>query len=282
MTPVNPDPQAAGQPATPPAAVPRTSAERVRWTTQPVRQVHRWTEALVSFRVGRDAAFRFAPGQYARLGLAGADGKPVWRPFSMVSAPDEPELEFVATLVPDGEFSALLRAVRPGDPMLVDQTSFGFLTVDRVAAGRDLWMLASGTGVGPFVSMLRDAAVWGAFESLVLVHSVRRQADLCYRDEIEARVRAAAAAPTAPARLHYVPVVTREPAAGLLAERIPKLIEGGQLQQATGLELAVQPSRILVCGNPDMSAELRALLTARGFVTPRRGLSGQMAFENYW
>ena len=249
--------------------------------------VHRWTDALVSFRISRDAAFRFTPGHYARLGLAAADGTLVWRPFSMVSAADAAELEFIATLVPDGEFSQLLAGIAPGDSMLVDKASFGFLTADRVAPGRDLWMLASGTGVGPFISMLRGAQVWQAFETLVLVHSVRHAQDLAYRSEVDRLARDPASAVVglqgAPsATLRYVPVITREAVPGALGQRIPQLIETEQLQQAVGLPLDVQPSRVLVCGNPDMNAELRQLLTARGFRTPRRGLAGQMAFENYW
>lgn len=275
----------AGSGSAPPPAAPK-------WTEQTVLSVHRWTDALLSFRISRDAAFRFTPGHYARLGLAAADGTLVWRPFSMVSAADAPELEFIATLVPDGEFSALLARIEPGSRMLVDKASFGFLTADRVAPGTDLWMLASGTGLGPFVSMLRSADVWTQFRTLTVVHSVRYAHDLAYRVELEALVRAPAASARALngatpgaaclAALRYVPVVTRETVPGALGQRIPQLIESGQLQQAVGLPLDPQPSRVLVCGNPDMNAELRRLLTARGFRTPRRGLAGQMAFENYW
>ena len=282
MMTVNADPGGRATPdATASPASPQSPAARDRWTAQPVRSVRRWTDTLLSFRIGRDAAFRFVPGQYARLGLAGADGEVVWRPFSMVSAPDDEHLEFVATLVPGGAFSTLLAGVGEGDAVLVDRSAFGFLTVDRVAAGRHLWLLASGTGLGPFVSMLRDAAAWDAFETIVLAHSVRREDELAYRAELEAL--AAQDAMDAPrAQLRYLPIVTRHAVPGLLGQRIPQLIERGDLQQAAGVSLSVADSRVLVCGNPEMSAALRGLLTARGFVTPRRGLPGQMAFENYW
>lgn len=280
-----PDPSA-------PAAGASTSPAAPKWTEQVVLSVHRWTDALLSFRISRDAAFRFTPGHYARLGLTAADGTLVWRPFSMVSAAEAPELEFIATLVPDGEFSTLLARIEPGDPILVDKASFGFLTADRVAPGRDLWMLASGTGLGPFISMLRGPDVWRGFQTLTVVHSVRYAHDLAYRSELEALVHASASGAHAPtdatpdaasiAALRYVPVVTRETVPGALGQRIPQLIESEQLQQTVGLPLDPQLSRVLVCGNPDMNAELRRLLTAHGFRTPRRGLAGQMAFENYW
>jgi ferredoxin--NADP+ reductase len=127
----------------------------------------------VSVRVTRDPAYRFTAGHYARLGLAGADGSIATRPLSIASATTDPHLEFVCTLVPDGEFSARLASCAPGDDAYVDRTSYGFLTVDGLAPGPDLWMLATGTGIAPFLSILREPRVWTSFERIVVVHSVR-------------------------------------------------------------------------------------------------------------
>jgi len=251
-----------------------------KWTSEQVLSVRHWTPRLLSFRTTRAAAFRFTPGHYARLGLG--DGEAVvWRPYSMVSAADDDYLEFIAVLVPDGPFSAHLEQLKVGDEIKVDKACFGFLTVDQLAPGRDLWLLASGTGIGPFVSILRDPAVWQAFERLIVVHGVRHGEDLAYRDEIAAIARQPGFS-EAKAKLFYFSSVTREAGAGDFAERIPQLLADGRLEQKAGATLSMHDSRVMVCGNPDMAFELRRYLSALGFATSRRGVPGQMAFEKYW
>jgi ferredoxin/flavodoxin---NADP+ reductase len=252
-----------------------------RFTEQRVVAIRRWTPALLSFRITRDPAFRFTAGHYARLGLGAAGTETIWRPFSMASASDDAQLEFFAVLVPQGPFSALLARLAEGDAILVERSAFGFLTLSQLAAGRDLWLVASGTGLGPYVSMLREDDAWQRFENLVVVHGVRHAAELAYRDEILALGDAHGSLP-GHAALRYLPVVTREPAAGALPARIPQLLEDGRLEAAAGLAIDAESSRAMVCGNPDMAAAMRGLLTARGFRTARRGVPGQMAFENYW
>lgn len=251
-----------------------------KWTSERVLSIRRWTPTLVSLRTTRYRGFRFTPGHYTRLGL-GAAGDLVWRPFSLASAAYDDFLEFIAVLVPGGAFSEPLRQLREGDAIRVDKASYGFLTVDQLAAGRDLWMLASGTGLGPFLSILRDPAVWQNYERLIVVHSVRYSSELAWRDEI-ADIPEGEVFAEAKAKLIYLPVVTREPGATQLAERIPLLLADGRLEAAAATPLDVANSRVLVCGNPEMTRELRQSLTARGFATNRRGVPGQMAFEKYW
>ncbi len=253
-----------------------SSAEK--WTGERVLSIRHWTPTLLSFRCTRAAGFRFTPGHYTRLGL-GPDAAAVWRPYSMASAADEDFLEFIAVLVPGGEFSEQLRQLRVGDTLRVDKACYGFLTVDQLAPGKDLWLLASGTGLGPFVAILRDAAVWHDFERLILVHSVRHAAELAWRDEIAALP---ALFEQTNATLRYIPVVTREPGATDLAERIPLLLADGRLEAAAETSLSLADSRVMVCGNPEMALELRQFLSARGYATNRRGVRGQMAFEKYW
>ena len=240
-----------------------------------------WTPALLSFRTSRGPGFGFTPGHYTRLGLGDADESLIWRPFSVVSAAQDPYLEFFAVLVPGGEFSDRLAGVRDGAPMRVDTASYGFLTIDHFAPGEDLWLVASGTGLGPFVSILRDPATWAAFRTVVVVHSVRHAGELAYRDEIAA-TSLRLSPPIAPQRLKYAPVVTRESCPGALSARIPRLIADGQLETAAGMSLDPRRSRIMVCGNPDLGRALRAQLTGRGFHVNRRAAPGQLAFENYW
>jgi ferredoxin--NADP+ reductase len=258
----------------------RVPGTQTKWTEERVLSMHYWTPTVVTFRVTRFSGFRFAPGHYTRLGL-GADDNVVWRPFSMASAADDEFLDFIAVLVPGGAFSEHLRQLRVGDYLRVDKASFGFLTVDQLARGKDLWMLASGTGLGPFRSILRDPAVWQDFEHLILAHSVRQSDELVWRNEF-AELQQQNGVPTDLATLTYIPIVTREPAATQLSERIPKLVEDGRLEIAADCQLEVATSRVLVCGNPEMTRTMRQILSARGFAPNRRGAPGQIAFEKYW
>lgn len=251
-----------------------------KWTTERVLSIRYWTPTLVTVRTTRYRGFRFTPGHYTRLGLGAADDI-VWRPFSMASAAYDDFLEFIAVLVPGGAFSEPLRQLRVGDTIRVDKASYGFLTVDQLAPGKDLWLLASGTGLGPFLSILNDPAVWQNYQRLIVAHSVRHSAELAWRDEI-ADIAKGELFADAKATLTYLPVVTREPGATQLAERIPLLLADGRLEAAAACPLDVAASRVLVCGNPEMTRELRQSLAARGFATNRRGVPGQMAFEKYW
>lgn len=294
-----PDTHADGRPHVPemsptssiPDPDPPAVAGPTRSTVERIVSVHRWTPRLVSFRTTRPPVFGYVPGLYARLGLdiadtdaAGPDGPTVWRAFSMVSAPAEAALEFVATLVEGGAFSALLARCVAGREIRVASAAYGFLTLSQLAPGPELWLMASGTGVGPFVSMLRDDRAWQTFERIVLVHSVRHAADLAYRDELIALQHASArgAGASTRAALRYLPAVTREAVPGALAGRIPALLEDGRLEAAAGLTLDAQRSRAMVCGNPDLTAAMRAALSARGLRSSRRGVPGQVAFEKYW
>lgn len=246
-----------------------------------VLAVHHWTPSLLSFRISRATDFHFTPGHYVRLGLGDENHEIVWRPFSVVSGIHERYLEFFAMLIPGGKFSSLLSGVRENHAIHLAKTSYGFMTIDGFAPSKDLWLIASGTGLGPFLSILRDPATWQAYENLVLVHSVRQGGELAYRDEIAA-IPHIPSLKASPERLRYVPVVTREPWPGALDARIPQLIEDGRLEQAAGVKLDLQCSRLMVCGNPQMTRELRSQLTARGFRANRRAEPGQLAFENYW
>ena len=252
-----------------------------RSTTEKMLSVRYWTDKLLSFSISRPAGFKFTPGHYARVGIGDSDGNRIWRPLSIVSDSREDHLEFFVILVPDGAFSGVLAQARVGDPVGCESLPFGFMTIDAFAPGKDLWLLASGTGLGPYLSILRDPATWQAFENVVVVHSVREAAELAYREEIAA-IGKEISTGQAIDRVRYVPVVTREAAAGALPARIPQLIEDGRLERAAGLTLTPEDSRIMVCGNPDMARELRALLTGRGFKTNRRLAPGQLVFENYW
>jgi ferredoxin/flavodoxin---NADP+ reductase len=249
----------------------------------PVVWVHRWNAALMSLRVRRDPAYRFTPGQFARIGLRKENGEVIWRAYSIVSAPHESFLEFFLVIVPTGEFSSRVGKFNVGDTMFVEQMPQGFLTVDRFKQpGReqDLWLIGTGTGLAPYISMLRDEEVWKKFEHIVLVLSVRERHDLGYTEELE-QLAAAHAAPGM-AKFHFVKTLTRDTLHGALHGRINNLLESGELETAAGVSLSDERSRFMLCGNPEMVEGMRALLKARGFRMNRRLEPGHIIVENYW
>lgn len=243
--------------------------------SQTIRLIHQWTPTLWTLRLQKPDGFTFEPGHYVRLGLGHTPDDIVWRAYSIVSAPQDPELEFLIGLIPDGDFCTRLAALDVGDSLLVDARAMGFFVASQLAPGENAWMLATGTGVGPYVSMLRDTRLLEAYQRLVVVHSVRYAAELAYRDEWQALARHHAG------RLIYLPIVTRETTSALQG-RIPRLLETGELERASGVELARENARVMVCGNPEFTTEMRALLNERGFIPCRRGMAGSMLFENYW
>ncbi len=265
-----------------PSAVPATPAS-AKFDEVPVVWVHRWNPALMSFRIRRNPGYRFTPGQFARIGLRKENGEVIWRAYSIVSAPHEPFLEFFLVVVPTGEFSSRVGKFNVGDTMLVESMPQGFLTVDRFKQpGReqDLWLMGTGTGLAPYISMLRDEAVWKKFEHIVLVLSVRERHDLGYTEELEQL--AAAHAEPGMAKFHFVKTLTRDTLHGALHGRINALLESGQLEATAGVPLSDERSRFMLCGNPEMVEGMRALLKSRGFRMNRRLEPGHIIVENYW
>lgn len=253
-----------------------------KYTTETITDVRPWTESLFSFRTTRDRGYRFVPGQFARLGVPGAaEGSIVWRAYSIASAAHDEHLEFFSVVVPGGQFTSRLSKLKEGDTIHVERKSYGFLTTDRFEAGRDLWMLATGTGLAPFLSILHDFQTWESYENLVLVQSVRTQAELAYEDLI-ASFEGSEYYGEFAHKLRYVRIVTREPVPGTLRDRVTKLLCNGVLEQNVGLELDHDRSRLMLCGNPEMVEDSRKVLVERGFRVSRRGDPGHLAVENYW
>jgi len=252
-----------------------------KFTAQTLLDVQPLTPSLFTLRTTRDTGFRFRAGQFARLGVTKADGSTVWRAYSMVSAPFDEFLEFFSIVVPGGEFTSELSRLQVGDTLLVERQAFGYLTLDRFVDGRDLWLLSTGTGVAPFLSILQDFEVWERFERIILVYSVREARELAYQSliaELSERDYLAEHAH----KLQFIPTVTREKVPGALHGRITSLIESGELEREAGVELAPEHSRVMLCGNPQMIDDTRALLKKRHMSLSLTRRPGQVAVENYW
>ena len=257
-----------------------------KFTAEKLLSIRPWAPNLFSFRMTRDPAFDFVPGQFARLGVRRLDPdnpknpsgeKIVWRAYSIASPRDAGFLEFFSVVVPDGEFSSALARLRVGATLYLERINYGFLTLDRFEPARDLWMLSTGTGLAPFLSILGETGNWTRYHNLIVVHSVQYANELAYADELRSM-----RGPPDAARLHYVPVVTRQRCTGLLGVRVPTLVESGALETHVGLPIDSVTSRVLICGNPEMISATRKILGTRGLATSRRGNPGQLAVENYW
>ncbi|MCS3469884.1 ferredoxin--NADP+ reductase [Pseudomonas sp. JUb42] len=257
------------------------TASDEKFTRQTLLAVTPLTPSLFTLRTTRDAGFRFRAGQFARLGVTKADGSTVWRAYSVVSSPHDEFLEFFSIVVPDGEFTSELSRLREGDTLLVEKQATGFLTLDRFVDGRDLWMLSTGTGVAPFLSILQDFEVWERFERVILVYSVREAGELAYQELIAELMSRDYLAEYADKFL-FIPIVTREEHPGALHGRITQLIENGELEQAAGLPLTPEHSRLMLCGNPQMIDDTRKLLKQRDLNLSLSRRPGQVAVENYW
>jgi ferredoxin--NADP+ reductase len=252
-----------------------------KYTEETITSLTVWADHLFSFRLTRQPSYRFIAGQFARLGVRGVEGDIVWRPYSMVSATYDDYLEFYSIIVPDGLFTQRLAQLKVGDTVLVDKTSFGFLTTDRFEAGKDLWLLSTGTGLAPFISILYDFKTWEDYEHIILVHSVRHHNELAYEQLINSFKEHEHFADHAH-KLIYQQLVSREQVDNVLHGRITTLLENGELEQAVGFDIDKERARIMICGNPNMVADTRKLLMARGLTMTRSAKPGNIAVENYW
>lgn len=257
------------------------TASAEKFTRQTLLSVTPLTPSLFTLRTTRDSGFRFRAGQFARLGVTKADGSVVWRAYSMVSSPHDEFLEFFSIVVPDGEFTSELSRLREGDTLLIDRQAFGYLTLDRFNDGRDLWLLSTGTGVAPFLSILQDFEVWEKFERIILVYSVREAQELAYQPLI-AGLNERDYLQEYAGKLLFLPTVTREQHPGALSGRITQLLENGELERAAGVAMTPDHSRVMLCGNPQMIEDTRNMLKLRDMQLSLSRKPGQVAVETYW
>ena len=240
-----------------------------KWLQARVTENRHWTEALFSLRV-EGPRLAFEAGQFVRIALDIA-GERVARPFSFVNPPADPTLEFYGIVVPEGPLSPRLARLGAGDVLYVAPNPAGFLVLSELPEAETLWLVSTGTGIAPFLSILRTDAPWKRYRNVVLVHAVRHARELVYRDMIAGWKN-----------LKYVSFVSRETAPGSLAGRIPAAIGDGRLEAAAGLRLAPESSQVMLCGNPDMVKDVTAALIERGLRKHRRRAPGQITVETFW
>ena len=234
----------------------------------------RWTEQLFSLRVEAPVE-PFKAGQFGKLALE-INGEMVFRPYSYVNAPHERPLEFYFIMLPNGPLTQRLIELEPGDPIYVSPRAAGFLTLSEVPDAETLWLLSSGTAIGPFLSILKTEEPWRRFQSIVLVHAVRQAEELTYQDQIRQLLD------EHPRRLKVIPFVSREDIDFAIKGRVPEAIKDGRLEAKAGVQLAAEKSQVMICGNPDMVRDTSLVLEERGFKKNRRKAPGHITVENYW
>ncbi|MFT3760223.1 ferredoxin--NADP reductase [Thauera sp.] len=248
-------------------------------STERVLHVHHWNDSLFSFRTSRSPGLRFRNGHFVMIGLPG-ENKPLLRAYSIASANYDEHLEFFSIKVPDGPLTSRLQHLRPGDELIVGSKPVGTLVIDDVHDGRNLFLLATGTGLAPFLSIIRDPETYERFDHVVLVHGVRQVSELAYVDFIERELpQDEFLGEVVSEKLLYYPTVTREPFRN--QGRLTDLLDSGKLCANLGLPpLDAAHDRAMICGSPAMLADTCKLLDARGFeISPRQGERGDYVIE---
>lgn len=243
-----------------------------------VLSVTHWNDKLFSFRTTRHSGFRFKNGHFTMIGLE-VQGRPLLRAYSIASANYEDELEFFSIKVPDGPLSSRLQLIKPGDPVLVSNKPTGTLVLDNILPGRHLYLLSTGTGLAPFLSIIKDPETYEQYHRVVLIHGCRYVQELAYQQTINETL------PGNPwfgeqvrNQLLYYPTITRE--AFKHQGRVTTLLSSGKLNRDIGLPLPdPEHDRFLICGSPAMLKESCALLEHHGFQESRHGKAAQYAIE---
>ena len=243
-----------------------------------VLDVRHWTDRLFSFRTTRDPSFRFRNGEFTMIGIQ-VNGKPLLRAYSVASANYEDQLEFLSIKVAEGPLTSRLQHLKAGDEIFVSRKATGTLVIDNLVSGRNLYLLSTGTGLAPFLSVIKDPESYERFEKVILVHGVRHVSELAYKDSIaEELPNDEILGELISEKLVYYPTVTREPFRN--AGRITTLMESGKLYSDLGLPpLDAEHDRAMICGGPHMLAEIRDHLIAKGLLEGNHGEPGQFVIE---
>lgn len=248
-------------------------------TSETVTSVTHWDEFLFSFRMTRPPSFRFSAGEFIMLGLMNGD-KPLLRAYSMASPTWDEELEFLSIKVADGPLTSRLQKIVPGDQVLLGKKPTGTLVADALLPGKRLFMLATGTGLAPFMSVAREPEIYDRFDQLIVVHSTRRVIDLAYREMLEARLADdPLVSEQAASQFHYVPTVTRD--AFRNTGRIGDLIESGKLFEGVEGPAQFDPvtDRVMMCGSMAMIKDFAARFEGLGFSEGANSKPGHYVIE---
>jgi ferredoxin--NADP+ reductase len=243
-----------------------------------VLSVHHWTDKLFTFTTTRDPGLRFSNGHFTMIGLR-VNGKPLLRAYSIVSANYEEHLEFLSIKVPDGPLTSKLQHIQVGDTIIVGKKPTGTLLIDYLNPGKRLYMLSTGTGMAPFMSIIRDPDTYERFEQVILVHGVRNKDELAYHDLVTEHLPAHEfLGEMVSSKLRYYPTVTREAYKNM--GRVTTLMESGKLFTDLGVpQIDPAVDRVMICGSPGMLRDIKHMLEAKGFKEGNTSKPGDFVIE---
>lgn len=249
-----------------------------KFSEQTVLWVKRHSDKLITFSISRPAAYRFAAGQFSRLGFQCNNGF-IWRAYSIMSPEYADTLDYFAVLIPDGEMSEYLNNLKAGDTVLLDNNATGFFLPQRFVDGKQLVMLSTGSGIAPFLSHIRQPEIRSRFEKIVLTHSVSYSNDLIFSGSLNNGLADDPLVGEFHSQFLYLPITTRENGNGL-HDRIPELLRNGQLEQACGFNFNKTDTRFMICGNPQMVEDTLHALKELGYQMHRNKTAGEIIVEN--
>jgi len=246
--------------------------------TETVTHVHHWNDSLFSFKTTRDPSFRFKNGHFVMLGLH-QEGKPLLRAYSIASANYEDELEFFSIKVPDGPLTSKLQHLKIGDEILIGKKALGTLVTDEMLPGKNLYLIGTGTGLAPFMSIIKDFEIYDQFDKVILTHGVRTVSELAYSDYIQNELpQHEYFGEMVREKLIYYPTVTREPYKN--NGRLTDLLTSGKLFLDIGMPKPnLEDDRFMLCGSPSMLKDMCAILNERNFEEVRSGRQGHYVIE---
>lgn len=247
-------------------------------STQSVTEVHHWNDSLFSFKTTRDRSLKFENGHFVMLGME-VEGKPLMRAYSIASPNYDDELEFLSIKVPDGPLTSRLQNIQVGDELFVSSKPTGTLVVDHLLEGRNLYLISTGTGLAPFMSIIQDPEVYERFDKIILTHGVRYESELAYQDLIKEHLpQNEYFGEEVREKLVYYPTVTREDF--ITNGRLTDLMTTGKLFSDVGLPQAnPEHDRFMICGGPSMLKDCCKILDDWGFSESLRGIKGQYVVE---
>ncbi len=244
------------------------------WNSGKVIEHKHWNDALHTLYIDADIE-PFEAGQFVKIGL-NINDQVIGHPYSLVNPPNQALLSFYYINVPNGKLTPHLAKLQINDSILIATKAHGFLIIDEIPLAKNLWLMATGTGIGPFLSILATSKPWQRYEKIVLVWAARTLAELTYQDLISRLLT------EHPHQFVYIPFVSREITDSTLIGRIPQSIVDGRLEDRVGLNISAEDSQVMLCGNPQMVKDTTNTLIDRGLKKHKRFSPGHISSENYW
>lgn len=246
----------------------------LRWCQGKIVENHVWTEGLFTLKIAVDGVQPFEAGQFLQIGVPDGD-KHIHRPYS-VASPFGPIIEFYVVMVDGGELTPRLCQLKPGDPLDVSERAAGSFTLSHAPRNENLWLIGTGTGLAPYIAMLRTEEPWSQYRRIVLIHGTRKCSDLSYTDELRQWSR------TRASQFHYVPMTTRDSCPQGIEGRIPLRLSDGSIESFVQCSIKPDNATVMLCGNPAMLDDVENLLVARGLKKHRSKSPGHIVVERYW